>query len=178
MPYEGQTFVNARTGQRMTFVELRDETLRIDTVNPPAPVREPVHLHPRQESRAEVQSGALVFEIEGEQRTVGPGESVTIDAGVRHRFWNEGVGDAHAIQTFKPALDIASFFETFAALAAQGKLDAKGMPSPLQLAVMLPVFADEIRVPNPPWPLQRAFAAVAGPVARARGYQARIELAG
>ena len=119
----------------------------------------------------------LVFEIAGEQRDVRAGESITIPAGTPHRFWNGGEEDAHAIQTFRPALNIAAFFETFAALAARGKLNADGMPSPLQLAVMIPTFADEIRATTPPWPIQRAFAAVLGPVARARGLQATIDLA-
>ncbi len=42
---------------------------------------------------------------------------------------------------------------------------------------MIPAFSDEIRAIAPPWPIQRAFAAVLGPVARARGLQATIELA-
>jgi len=45
------------------------------------------------------------------------------------------------------------------------------MPSLLQLAVMIPVFADEIRTTRPPWPVQRAAAAVLAPVARRRGYR-------
>ena len=68
MPREGQEISNPRTGQRMTFVELRDELLRIDSVNPPTAEREPVHVHPKQESGAEVVSGSLVFEVAGEQR--------------------------------------------------------------------------------------------------------------
>jgi len=177
MAFEGQTITNARTGQRMTFVELNDDVLRIETVNPASQAREPLHVHPAQESGAAVSEGMLVFEIAGVQRNVGPGESVTIPAGAAHRFWNDGETDAHAMQTFRPALNIAAFFETFAALAAQGKLNANGMPSTLQLAAMIPVFADEIRATAPPWPVQRALAAVLGPVARARGLQAAIELA-
>jgi quercetin dioxygenase-like cupin family protein len=177
MAYEGQSFVNVRTGQRMTFVELRDEVLRVETVNPVSSAREPLHVHPKQESAAEVSSGALVFEIEGSQRRVGPGEAVTIPAGAPHRFWADGDEDAHAIQTFRPALDIASFFETFAALAAEGKLSDKGMPGPLQLAAMIPVFGCEIRPVRPPWPIQRAFAALLGPVARARGIRPKLALA-
>jgi len=91
-----------------------------------------------------------------------------------HRFWNDGVEDAHSVQFFRPALDIASFFETIFALAQQGKLDAKGMPRPMQLAVMVPEFGDEIRPVSPPWPLLRAVTAVLGPIARMRGHRARV----
>jgi len=177
MAFEGQTITNARTGQRMTFVELNDDLLRIETVNPPTDAREPVHVHPCQKSGAAVSAGLLVFEVAGERREVGPGDSITIPVGTPHRFWNGGESDAHAIQTFQPALNIAAFFETFAALAAQGKLDAKGMPSTLQLAVMIPEFSREIRATSPPWVIQRALATVLGPVARARGLSATIKLA-
>lgn len=90
MPREGQQISNPRTGQRMTFVELRDEQLRIDSVNPPTGEREPVHVHPKQESGAEVLSGALVFEVAGEQRRLGAGETISVPANTPHRFWNDG----------------------------------------------------------------------------------------
>jgi quercetin dioxygenase-like cupin family protein len=170
----GQTIVNPRTGQRMTFVRIGEEELRIDSVNPPTDEREPLHVHPRQESGAEVVSGSLVFEVDGVQRRVGPGESIRIPANTRHRFWNDGDEVAHSVQFFRPALDIASFFETFFALAERGELDAKGMPSLLQLAVLVPEFSDEIRTVSPPWPVTRAMTAVLGPVARRRGYRGRL----
>jgi hypothetical protein len=99
---------------------------------------------------------------------------VRISPGTPHRFWNGGDVDAHATQEFRPALDIASFFETYAALAADGKLKPNGMPSLLQLAVMIPVFADEVRLPHPPWTVQRAVARILGSVARARGNRPRL----
>jgi mannose-6-phosphate isomerase-like protein (cupin superfamily) len=174
MAHEGQQISNPRTGQKMTFIELREELLRIDSVNPNSSEREPAHVHPKQESGAEVVSGSLVFEVEGEERRVDPGKSISIAANTPQGFWNEGEEDAHSIQYFRPALDIASFFETFFALANQGKLDAKGMPRPLQLAVMVPEFEDEIHPLSPPWPLSRALTAVLAPIGRARGYRGRV----
>ena len=103
MAHEGQEIVNPRTGQRMTFVELHDELLRIDTTNPPTPQREPVHVHPKQESGAEVLAGTLVFEVAGTQRRVGPGETIRIAANTPHRFWNDGSEDARSTQFFRPA---------------------------------------------------------------------------
>ena len=171
MAHQDQAIVNRRTGQRMTFVEMTQEVLRIDSVNPAGVAeREPLHIHPRQESGAEVLAGELVFEVEGERRVVGPGESITIPAGTVHRFWNEGDEDARSVQTFRPALRTAAFFELLFQLADEDKLDAKGMPHLLQLAVMVPEYGEEIRPVSPPWPLLRALTAVLGPIARARGY--------
>jgi quercetin dioxygenase-like cupin family protein len=171
---EGQEISNPRTGQRMTFVELRKEVLRVESLNPPTGEREPAHVHPKQESGAEVVSGSLVFEVAGEQHRLGAGDKIRVPPNTPHRFWNDGSESARSIQFFEPALDIASFFETMFALAAQGKLDRKGMPRPLQLAVMGPAFGDEIRPVFPPWPLLRALTALLGPIARLRGYTASV----
>jgi quercetin dioxygenase-like cupin family protein len=173
MAFEGQEIVNPRTGQRMRFDRLSADELRIDTVNPPTGTREPVHIHPEQESGAQVSAGVLVFEVAGERRRVEPGESITIPAGTPHRFWNDGDQDALAVQWFRPALDIAAFFETLFALAGADLLDEGGTPKILQLAVMVPEFSAEIRPVSPPWPVLRALTAVLGPVARRRGYQPR-----
>jgi mannose-6-phosphate isomerase-like protein (cupin superfamily) len=175
LAHQGQEIVNSRTGQRMTFVELGDDVLRIDSINPAGVAeREPLHSHPMQKSGAEVIAGRVVFEVDGERRQIGPGESITIPAGTVHRFWNEGDEDAHSIQSFRPALDIADLFETLFALANAGELDAKGMPKVLQLAVMVPEFGDEIRPAGPPWPVLQVLTAVLAPIARARGYRARL----
>ncbi len=174
MAHVGQEIRNPRTGQRMTFVELEPEELRIDSVSPASGEREPLHVHPKQESGAKLLSGSLVFEVDGAQRRLEPGEAISIPADTPHRFWNDGEQDAHWSGYFRPALASAEFFETLFALAGEGKLDAKGMPRPLQLAVMVPEFADEIRPLSPPWPVLRVVAAILAPLARARGYSGRI----
>jgi quercetin dioxygenase-like cupin family protein len=174
MAREGQQISNPRTGQRMTFLEVREDLLRIEAVNAVTEEREPLHVHPRQESGAQLISGSLVFEVEGVQRKLAPGDSISIPANAPHRFWNDGDEEAHSIGFFRPALATADFFDTLFALAATDKLDAKGMPRPLQLAVMVPEFENEIRPVSPPWPVLRAAAAVLGPLARARGYRARV----
>jgi len=176
MAYEGQEIFNPRTGQRMKFIELRDELLRTESVNPPSAEREPGHVHPKQESGAEVTSGSLVFEVDGEERRLGPGESISIPPNTPHRFWNEDSADARSVQFFEPALNIASFFETLFALAQQDELDGKGMPRLPQLMVMVPAFEDEIRPLSPPWPVLRALTTVLGPIARARGYSGSVPL--
>ena len=176
MAHEGQTISNPRTGQTMTFTRLRPELLEIESSHPPAPEGEPLHSHPRQESSVRVTAGSMVFEVDGERRELATGDELTVPAGVKHRFWIEGDQEARSVQLFEPALDIASFFETLFALAQRDELDDKGMPSLLQLAVMVPAFGDEVRPASPPWPVLKALTAALGPVARMRGLQARIEL--
>jgi mannose-6-phosphate isomerase-like protein (cupin superfamily) len=169
-----QHIVNPRTGQEMTFVELSDELLRIDTINPPGAEREPRHVHPYQESGAEVMAGSLVFEVDGQESTLGVGDSISIPANTPHRFWVEGNEPAYFVQFFRPALQTASLFETFFVLAQQGKLNDKGFPGPMQLAVTVREFGAEIRPVRPPWFVLRALAALLGPLARRRGFRGRL----
>jgi mannose-6-phosphate isomerase-like protein (cupin superfamily) len=173
---QGHQISNPRTGQRMTVISADASELRLDTINPPTAVREPIHVHPRQETGAELLSGTLVFEVAGERREIGAGEKLTIPANTPHRFWNEGPDDARAIQFFRPALDTAAFFETLFALAQTDQLASSGMPKPLALIAMVPEFGDEIRPTRPPWPVLQTVARVLGPIARARGHHGRLYL--
>jgi mannose-6-phosphate isomerase-like protein (cupin superfamily) len=95
---QGQQISNPRTGQRMTIISADRAELRLDTLNPPTAVREPMHVHPRQESGAEVLTGSLIFEVAGERRRIAAGEKIAIAANTPHRFWNEGPDDARAVQ--------------------------------------------------------------------------------
>ena len=160
----------------MTLVCPGPAELRLDTINPPTAIREPIHVHPRQESGAVLISGSLVFELAGERREIGAGERITIAPNTPHRFWNEGPEAAHAIQFFRPALDSAAFFETLFVLAQTGQLARSGMPKPLALIAMVPEFGEEIRPMRPPWPVLQTIARALGPIARARGHHGRLHL--
>ena len=159
----------------MRFAAIRPEELRIESVNPPTDEREPQHVHPRQESGAEVTSGSLVFDVDGRTRRVGEGESITIPANTPHRFWNESGREARSLQFFRPALDIAAFFETYFELGRREELKDGGNVALLRVAAMAPEFRDEIRLTSPPWWLVRTLSTLLGPVARARGVAGRLE---
>jgi mannose-6-phosphate isomerase-like protein (cupin superfamily) len=171
----GDEIVNPRTGQRMVFLETGEQTggefLHIDSYNPPSPPLEPEHVHPFQESGAEVISGSLRFRVGGEERSVKAGQSITIPANTPHHFWNNGEEVAHSVQWFKPALKIDRFFESYFGLAQDGKLNEEGSPSFWQLAVMVPHYGDEIRTPSPPWAAQRIIFGLLAPIGRMLGYR-------
>jgi hypothetical protein len=57
------------------------------------------------------------------------------------------------------------------ALAADGKTNRKGMPSPLRLAVIARHHFDDVRLPFPPALVQRAGLAVGAPLGRMLGYR-------
>jgi mannose-6-phosphate isomerase-like protein (cupin superfamily) len=175
MARSGTEIFNPRTGQRTLFLQTAADTsgvlLRVETFHPPHSPAEPEHVHPFQESRCEVRSGCLHFRIAGTEQIVGPGEAVNIPRNVPHYFWNEGEKEAHAIQEFRPALNIEVFFNTYFALARAGKLNEKGIPpNPLHMAVLLQEFDQVIRVMQPPRPVQLLLMGLA-PLGRLLGYR-------
>jgi hypothetical protein len=128
--------------------------LETESFNPKSDMREPIHIHPKQEGSAKVISGKLHFLINGKEQIIGSGEKITVPAGIPHCFWNEDDIVAHSIQHFSPAFHIDEFFESFFDLAKDGKLSDKGMPSFLQLPSMGLKHKNEIRVTRPPWAIQ------------------------
>ena len=168
---------NPRTGQSMTFLttarETNGELLRIECFHEPRGPKEPVHTHPLQESRFEILAGQLAFDLDGSLRVAAAGDVVTIAAGTRHCFWNDSDEVAHYLQEFRPALDSERFFRTLFHLAGEGRINERGMPSPLALAVLVPSMGNAIRPVRPPWPVLRALALLLSPLARLRGVAAR-----
>jgi quercetin dioxygenase-like cupin family protein len=179
MAVPGQEIFNPRTGQRMLFHQTASSTdgtlLRIESIHPPTNRPEPEHNHPEQESSAEMLEGTLHFRVNGDVRSIGPGERLVIPAGAPHTFWNESGETARSIQEFRPALNIEKFFETYFAIAARDELDKEGSLSILRIAIMLPQFAQSIRPTSPPWPILRAICWVLKPLARARGYTPTVD---
>jgi mannose-6-phosphate isomerase-like protein (cupin superfamily) len=174
MARSGSEIFNSRTGQRTVFLQTAADTsgalLRTETFHPPHSPAEPEHVHPFQESRCEVISGVLHFRIAGSKRSIGPGEAIDIPRNVPHYFWNEGDEEAHAIQELRPALKSEDFFQTYFALAQAGKLNEKGLPNLLHMAVLLREYDEVIRVTQPPRVVQLLLMSLA-PIGRLLGYR-------
>ena len=176
MAKQGDKIKNERTGQRMIFLQTGQETngrlLEIESFNPKSDMREPIHMHPKQESSAKVISGKLHFLVNGQEKIVAAGETIVIPAGAPHCFWNDDDIEARSIQHFSPALHIDEFFESFFALAKDDKLSDKGMPPFLQLPLMGLKHKDEIRVISPPWIIQLLTYWILAPISFIMGYRA------
>jgi Cupin domain len=130
------------------------------------------HLHPALHERFSAIEGELTVMRDGRRSTLGPGESAGIEAGVWHDWWNEGDVDAVVRVEVTPGERFVQMIETLFGLAREGHVNAKGMPSPLQMALLGGEFSDVIVFRKPPPVLQRALFGALGPIARARGYRA------
>ena len=105
---------------------------------------------------------------DGQRSTLGPGETADIAPGVWHDWWNEGEVDAVVRVEITPGERFVHMIETLFGLAREGHVNAKGMPSPLQLALIGREFSDVIVFRRPPpahpaGPLRRTRADRAGP---------------
>ena len=176
---KGDTLINVRTGQRMTFLETWAETngtlLKIECVSPVTSEREKLHFHPYQENRFTLTKGQLLFTIDGEEQIASAGDVVSIQKNTPHAFYNSGHTDAHYIHEFFPALKIDSLFESFFTLAKEGKLNKNGTPNLLRTALLLLYFKNEIRLASPNWKVQKMFFKVLAPTARLMGYKSYYE---
>jgi quercetin dioxygenase-like cupin family protein len=182
----GDAVANAVTGERIvvrvTTAESGGERFEIERFVPPDGPPHPEHLHPHQESIITVVKGVCALRLGGDVRVAVPGDRLVVAPGVPHQVWNAGGDTLHLRIEKRPGLESSErLVVAMCDLAAAGHTDAHGMPRLLQQAVMIPAYADAVRLVSPPWAVQRALCAVLGPVARARGYRplpARSDSAG
>ncbi len=129
------------------------------------------HVHPKQEERFEVLAGMLQLRLDGKEKTMRAGEVAVVPAGRPHLWWNGGDGELHVVFELRPALRTEIFFETFFGLAKDGKTNRKGLPNPLQLAVLAREYADEIHLARPPLVVQKVLFSPLAMLGRLLGYR-------
>jgi mannose-6-phosphate isomerase-like protein (cupin superfamily) len=175
MAKPGDKIVNARTGQTMTFLQTSatsdGHVLEIDCMSPPSGIKEPEHIHPRQDNIFRIISGSCIFSINGKEQEVGAGRTITIPPGTKHFFYNAGNTPCHYVQEFRPSFHIEDFFETFFGLSRDGKLNEKGIPNFFHGSLIMLRHKDEIRVTNPPWIIQLLTYLALAPIGYLMGYR-------
>jgi mannose-6-phosphate isomerase-like protein (cupin superfamily) len=174
----GDTLENPVTGEVLVFHRTSAQTdgasVLVETIVRPHGFVAATHVHPHQTERFEVIDGLLGLHIDGEELLAGPRDVAVVPPGTPHRFWNAGEHEARFVCEVTPALGFESLLETMFALAVEGKTNRKGLPNPLQLAVIAKAHFDTVRLPFPPAAMQRAALLLAAPLGRALGYRATM----
>jgi quercetin dioxygenase-like cupin family protein len=129
------------------------------------------HLHPALHERFSVLRGELTVVLGGGRSVLRAGESADIEPGVWHDWWNEAQEDAVVRVEITPGERFVHMIETLFGLAREGHVNAKGMPNPLQLALIAQEFSDVIVFRRPPRAVQRLVFGALTPIARRRGYR-------
>ena len=130
------------------------------------------HRHPGLVERLTVLEGELTVKHDGQVSVLRPAETVVIESGVWHDWWNDSGYKTWVSVQITPGDRFAHMIETLYGLARLGHTDAKGMPNLLQLALTAREFSDVIVFRSPPAAIQRALFGALTPVARWRGYRA------
>jgi mannose-6-phosphate isomerase-like protein (cupin superfamily) len=146
-----------------------------DTYVEPGGAVASAHVHPYQTEIFTVVEGRLGVKRGRETLELGPGEVALIDPGTPHRFWNAGNEALRFRAEVRPALEFESLIETMFGLAADGKTNRKGMPSPLRLAVIAHHHFDVVRLPLVPHLFQRAALVPGALLGRLVGYRPTYE---
>lgn len=177
----GDTLHNPVTGETLRFVKSAADTdgeyVLVEVVVEPGGAVAAAHIHPYQSETFEILEGEVGFKVGGETIVAGPGETVRVEPGAPHKFWNAGETDARFRTEVRPALQFESLIETMFALANDGKTNRKGLPNPLRLAVIAKAHFDVVRLPFPPAWMQRTGLAMGAPLGRLLGFRPTYETA-
>jgi quercetin dioxygenase-like cupin family protein len=175
----GDTLHNPVTGEVIRFVKAAADTggeyVLVEVVVEPNGAVAAAHVHPYQTEIFEILEGEVTFRAGKETIVAKAGDTVRVDPGTPHRFWNAGETDARFRTEVRPALEFESLIETMFALANDGKTNRKGLPNPLRLAVIANAHFDVVRLPFPPAWMQKVGLALGAPLGRLVGYRPTYE---
>lgn len=175
MARAGETIYNPVTGERLTWRQVAADTAGAlvlgEMVLPPGGSVAAEHVHPNQEERYEIVAGELNVRLDGKEQLLGPGDRVVVPAGRPHVWRNAGREEVRFRCEVAPALRFETFLETLFGLASDGKTDHKGIPNPLQLAVLMRAYQDELRLARPSPAVQSLLFGPLALVGRLIGYR-------
>jgi quercetin dioxygenase-like cupin family protein len=174
----GDTINNPLTGERITFLQTTRDTdgelLRFEYLIPPG-FSIPEHVHPRQEERHEVLSGALMGRVGGREEIFVEGQKVVGPTGVPHAWRNPSDAEGLVmVSELRPALGFENLIVAAFAIAGDLKADRMGAPKHLlRLSILLDGSRDDFyptRIPMPAWKAVLALNAALARAGRALGY--------
>lgn len=176
MAFINKILSNKITGQDIQFLKTANgtngELLEMKTTHHSQSAEPPMHFHPLQEEYFTILSGELTVRIHGKMQTLKAGEQLHIPQNTSHAMWN--VSNQKTIVHWKvfPALDTAQFFETIYGLVNDGKINNKGIPSLLQMALTATRFSNVFRLSKPHFIIQKIIFSLLTPFALMTGKKA------
>jgi quercetin dioxygenase-like cupin family protein len=175
MSRAGDVIENPVTGERAVVVtgtaETEGELLVVDLHVRPGGAVVGEHYHPAVEEKFTVVRGRLNYKLAGEEGVAVPGDALLVPAGRTHQWWNASAEEVVVRIEVRPAARFEACILNLFGLAQDGKVDAKGKPHLLQLAVLAREFDDVIRFTGPPRWAQVLLFGLLAPLARLLGYR-------
>ena len=175
MATAGSVVENPRRLERVTFLRTASdsagEMLELRAEARPTPNRPPMHVHRRQKETFVVESGRLSYSIDAREGTAAAGDTVVVQPGSAHTWWNDGPDDLVVRAELEPAERFETFIETIYGLTSTGRVNSRGIPNPLQAAVVFHEFRDEWVPVFLPWPVRNLLFPVLAAICRLAGYR-------
>lgn len=176
MAYKNKLIFNPVTGQHIRFLVTAKDSdgrfLEMVSTYHARSVEPAAHYHPYQDETFTVIEGELTMRIDNQLITLHPGESMYIPRNKVHTMWNNTDVKTVVSWQVQPAMNTELLLETLFGLAANGKVNAKGMPPLPQLALIATHYIDVLRLAKPPLPVQKVLFGILGGVGRLLGYKA------
>jgi len=176
MAIPNKVLSNPITKQNIRFLQTSKDTggklLEMETTYHTLSLEPPPHYHPHQEEDFTVIEGYLTVRIDGQLKVLRSGDTLHIRKNQIHSMWNNT--DAKTVVNWKvrPAMDTENFLETVMGLAGDAKVNRKGIPNLLQVALIANKFAAVFRLSKPPFVVQRLLFLILLPFSYLFGYRA------
>ena len=171
----GEVYENPVTGERAVIWIGTDTTggkrLVADLFVRPGGAVTGEHLHPEMEERFTMLRGRVGFRIAGRVSIAETGVELVIPPGTPHDWWNAGEEEALVRVEMRPAARFEAMTRNAFGLAQDGKVNKRGMPNLLQLAVFAREFGDVMRFTRPRRIVQEMLFTLLSPIARNLGYR-------
>jgi quercetin dioxygenase-like cupin family protein len=175
MAFRNKEIKNPQTGQTIRFLQTSKDTaggmLEMESIYETNSAEPPAHYHPRQEEDFLVLEGELMVRVDGKEKVLKRGDHLHIARNVVHCMWNKSGHRTVVNWKVVPAMDTEYLLETASGLAIEGKVDATGKPSLLQIALMMNRFSSVFRLARPPFAFQKIIFGLLVPFAFVAGYR-------
>lgn len=179
MAYRGKQIDNPVTKQRIVFLQTAKDTdgqlLEMEASFGANSVEPAAHYHPFQEEDFTVLEGQLTVKMPTQIVVLKAGDSLHIASGLIHAMWNPTNSTTVVNWQVRPAMNSEHLLETAAGLAKDGKVNKKGMPGILQVALMANKYSKVFRLSKPAFAVQKIVFAMLSPIASLAGLRADYE---
>lgn len=129
----------------------------------------PPHFHPAQDESFEVLEGELSAVVDGVERILRPGDTLSVPRGAVHKMWNSSDGLTRATWQTRPAGRTLEWWKAIDDLGRRHPPGRARISSPTRLAALLNEYDDVIRLAAGPKPLVGAVLSGLAAVGRRQG---------
>jgi mannose-6-phosphate isomerase-like protein (cupin superfamily) len=128
----------------LEIVSSSEEAFEAEASYRPGGSPAPAHFHPGQDEHFEVLEGAVMTQVDGEQRELTAGEQIEIRRGQVHQMWNPGQVQARVRWVTAPAGRTEEWFRALDGLFREGGDIEAGRE--VDFAALLEEYSDTFRL--------------------------------